>query len=196
MTQVFDLGPAAGRLSALVAGLRDDQLGAPTPCGSYSIEILLDHIDGLARGFLAAARKEDGALTAAPPAPAAGRLGADWRTRIPARLEELAGAWREPAAWEGMTKAGGVELPGAVAGQVALDELVLHGWDLAKASGQPFDCDAESIEAATGLVRMIAPPDQPRDPGLFGPAVEVPDEAGPLDKLLGLSGRDPAWSPA
>ncbi len=38
-----------------------------------------------------------------------------------------------------MTKAGGVDLPGEVAGLVALDELVVHGWDVARATGQAYD---------------------------------------------------------
>ncbi|UJW30888.1 TIGR03086 family metal-binding protein [Saccharothrix sp. AJ9571] len=193
MTQVFDIGPAVRRLKALVSGVREEQLGAPTPCTGYAIETLLDHIHGLSRGFQAAARKDLGPLTAAPPEPRAGALGDDWRTRIPAELDALAEAWRAPGAWDGMTAVGGVELPGAVAGQVALNELLVHGWDLAKATGQPFEADPGEIEVATGFVRMIAPPDQPRDPGLFGPVVEVPEDASALEQLLGLSGRDPSW---
>lgn len=44
----------------------------------------------------------------------------------------MAGAWKDPAAWTGMTRAGGVDLPGEIAAAVAADELVLHGWDLAR----------------------------------------------------------------
>jgi len=44
----------------------------------------------------------------------------------------LAGAWQEPDAWTGMTVAGPVEMPGEIAGLVALNELVIHGWDVAR----------------------------------------------------------------
>ena len=60
------------------------------------------------------------------------------------RWMQLRPAWRVPAAWEGMTQAGGATLPAPIAGQVALNELVVHGWDLARATGQSFD-PAESV---------------------------------------------------
>lgn len=55
-----------------------------------------------------------------------------WRDTLRQRLPALVEAWRSPEAWDGMTRAGGVDLPGEVAGLVALNELVLHGWDLAR----------------------------------------------------------------
>ena len=54
-----------------------------------------------------------------------------------------------------MTAAGGVDLPGEVAGIVALDELVVHGWDLAKATGQPADYDGPGLEAVYALVEQF-----------------------------------------
>jgi uncharacterized protein (TIGR03086 family) len=108
----------------------------------------------------------------------------------------LADAWRDPEAWTGMTKAGGVELPGEVAGLVALDEIVIHGWDIARASGQEYDCDPASLEAVHGFVMQFSEPGQEEArAGLFGPVVEVPDDAPLLDRVIGLTGRDPAWSP-
>jgi uncharacterized protein (TIGR03086 family) len=77
---------------------------------------------------------------------------------------------------------------------VALNELVVHGWDLAVATGQPYRADAESVPACLGFVAPMARPEG--TPGLFGPPVPVPADAPDLDRLLGLSGRDPAWSPA
>ena len=93
-----------------------------------------------------------------------------------------------------MTKAGGVELPGEVAGLVALDEIVVHGWDVAHASGQAYDCDTASLEAVLALVSQFSEPGQEEmRAGLFGPVVEVPEDAPLLDRVIGLTGRDPAW---
>src|SRR5207248_426338 len=131
----------------LVAGAPDEILTAPTPCPDYRLGDLIDHVGGLALAFTAAAEKDAGDATSQAPSGDASRLGDDWRTRIPRDLGRLAEAWRDPEAWTGMTKAGGVELPGEVAGVVALDELVVHGWDVARASGQPYDPDPDLVEA-------------------------------------------------
>jgi uncharacterized protein (TIGR03086 family) len=68
---------------------------------------------------------------------------------------------------------------------------VVHGWDLATALGLPFDARPEDVAACAAWVEAFQPP---RDGGLFGPIVPVPDDAPPLDRLLGLAGRNPAWA--
>jgi uncharacterized protein (TIGR03086 family) len=89
-----------------------------------------------------------------------------------------------------------VDLPGEEAGLVALDELVIHGWDVARASGQPYDCDPASLEAVHGFVAQFSGPGmEEQRAGLFGPVVDVPDDAPLLDRVIGLTGRDPGWSP-
>jgi uncharacterized protein (TIGR03086 family) len=195
----LDLGPATQRLSALVSGVADSQLGDATPCEEMSVAALLDHLSAFAVGFVIAARKDfsDGG-GGRPPAPSGDNLAPDWRTAIPAKLDALAEAWRAPDAWEGMTKAGSLDLPGEVCGVVALDELVLHGWDLAVATGQPYDVEPDHMEAVHGFVTSFeVPPDAPADANqLFGPAIPVPDDAPLLHRTLGKAGRDPAWSPA
>jgi uncharacterized protein (TIGR03086 family) len=95
-----------------------------------------------------------------------------------------------------MTRAGGVDLPGELAGVIALNELVIHGWDVAKASGQGYDIDEASIDGAQPFVAQFSGPGQEEARlGMFGPEVEVPATAPKLDRLLGMAGRDPHWSP-
>ena len=191
-----DLEPAARRLADLVGGVPDELLDASTPCPAYTLGDLLDHIGGAALAFTGAAVKDLGDATSQGPSGDASRLSDDWRTRIPRDLGALADAWRDPAAWTGMTKAGGVELPGEVAGLVALDELVVHGWDVARATGQAYDCDAPSLEAVQAFVSQFSEPGQEEmRAGLFGPVVEVAEDAPLLERVIGLTGRDPAWSP-
>jgi uncharacterized protein (TIGR03086 family) len=191
-----DLTPAARRLADLVSGVPDDTLDAPTPCPDYTVGDLVDHVGGAAVAFTGAAVKDTGNATAQGPSGDASRLGDDWRTRISRDLRRLAEAWRDPAAWTGMTRAGGIELPGEVAGLVALDELVLHGWDIARATGQDYECDLPSLEAVHGFVAQFSGPGQEAArEGLFGPVVDVPADAPLLDRVVGLAGRNPAWSP-
>ena len=193
---LVDLEPATRRMADLVSRVPDELLDGPTPCPAYSLGDLLEHVGGLSLAFTGAAKKETGEAVSQAPSGDASRLGDDWRTRIPRDLAALAEAWRDRAAWNGMTRAGGVELPGEVAGVVALDELVIHGWDVARASGQPYDCDPQLLEVVRGFVEQFSGPDRVEQRGgLFGPVVEVPEDAPELDRVIGLSGRDPAWTP-
>jgi uncharacterized protein (TIGR03086 family) len=191
---MIDLAPAAREVERLLDGVTDDQLTGPTPCPDYSVADLLDHLMGLSLGFVWAARKTPPA-GATGPEPAAENLDPQWRTVLPQRLADLVAAWRDPRAWEGKTEAGGVTLPAEQMGVVALDELVMHGWDLARATGQPFTCDPASTAAVLAFTEVAAQPGAVRD-GLFGPVVPVPEDAPALDRALGLAGRDPAWTPA
>jgi uncharacterized protein (TIGR03086 family) len=192
-----DLRPASARLARLVAGVTDEQLAAPTPCERYRLGDIVEHVGGLSMAFQWAARKAwPDAAGSRPPSGDAARLPADWRTRIPEQLAALGEARQDPQAWQGMTEAGGVALPGEVAGVVALDEVVVHGWDVARASGQPYDVDDATLGVVLGFVS--AAQEQAGGRGsdeLFQPPVPVPDDAPLLDKVIGLTGRDPAWTP-
>jgi uncharacterized protein (TIGR03086 family) len=191
----LDLEPATSALAGIVQNIGDDRLGAPTPCPGADVGALLDHVDGLCRAFTAAAAKTPLDAPGGTGSSSAARLPADWRVRIPARLAELAQAWRDPEAWSGMTAAGGVEMPGEVTALVALDEVVVHGWDLAVATGQPYAVDERMVAAARDFVEGAAAENPEGTPGLFGPPVRVAPEAPALDQLLGLTGRDPVWRP-
>jgi uncharacterized protein (TIGR03086 family) len=193
---MLDLEPATTVLTGVVSTVRDDQLRAPTPCPGSTLGDLIDHVDGLAQAFTAAATKASLAGDSPGPSADASRLGSDWRTRIPQRLAALAAAWRDEAAWTGMTRAGGLDLPGEAAGVVALNEVIVHGWDIAVASGQPYACEAHLLRAAMGFVQQTVAQHPQGTPGLFGPPVAVPASASLLDQLIGLTGRDPAWQPA
>ena len=196
---MLDLGPAADEVIRLLDGVRDDQLDRPTPCADTPVSALLDHLMGLSLAFTWAARKTppdvDRGTVPGPGRATAEHLDPQWRAVLPARLRELVSAWRDPAAWTGATEAGGVRMPAEQLGVVALDEIVLHGWDLARATDQRFGCDAASTAAVLAFTTAAARPENaPRRGGLFGPVVPVPDDAPDLDRAVGLAGRDPAWS--
>jgi uncharacterized protein (TIGR03086 family) len=192
-----DLRPAADRLTAIIRIVPGDRLTAPTPCEGVTVGELLDHIDSLSFAFAAAARKIPLEGGGRPPVPDASRLGSDWRDRIPARLAELAEAWREPSAWTGTAEIGGGVLPAEVAGTSALGEIIVHGWDLAVATGAAYPGDdpalTEAVRRVHQWVGAVAAEHPGGSPGLFGPPVPVPGDAPLLDRLLGLTGRDPGW---
>jgi uncharacterized protein (TIGR03086 family) len=191
MSDLIDLTPAARELVRLLSGVTDDQLTARTPCEEFTLGDLIAHVDDFTSAFAAAAAKDLGPATTGSPDSTG--LGPDWRTRVPAKVEAMAEAWGEPDAWEGTTQAGGVDLPAAVMGRFALDELVIHAWDIARASRQPFICDQRSLDVLEALVT----PQPNGDPsGPFGPPVPVPADAPQLDRVIGYTGRDPHWMAA
>jgi uncharacterized protein (TIGR03086 family) len=190
-----DFGPAAQRLGDLIARVPDDDLGQPTPCPAYTLGDLIQHVGGLALAFAAAAAKDAGPLTDQQPSGDASRLGPDWRTRIPRDLAALARAWREPGAWTGMTRIASMDAPAEMVGATAADELVVHGWDVARATGQPYEAEPEMLAVAGAFLDAFATPDAPAGPEVaFGPARLLPDSEPPLDRLVAMAGRDPAWS--
>jgi uncharacterized protein (TIGR03086 family) len=140
-TSTLDLGPQTTVLARLAEGVTDEQLAGPTPCPEYAVRNLLGHLVGLTVAFRDAGRKDLGVTTDTSPDSALPDIGPGWREELPKVLAELADVWRDPAAWTGMTRAGGVDLPGEIAGLVATDELVIHGWDLARATGQAYTPD-------------------------------------------------------
>ncbi|MGW0041980.1 TIGR03086 family metal-binding protein [Rhodococcus sp. NPDC003348] len=189
---MLDLRPATHAVAGIVRGVRDDQLSAPTPCREYTVADLLDHIDGLALAFTLAARKQP---LEVGPSGRGDRLPDDWRDHIATRLDELAQAWRDEAAWSGNTRAGGVDLTGGEAGRVAMNEVVVHGWDVARATGQSYLVDDASVNGARDFVAQFSGPgtEEARS-GLFGPEVAAPADATPLERLIALTGRDPRWT--
>jgi uncharacterized protein (TIGR03086 family) len=197
---MLDLDPAAREVARLLDGVTDDQLAGPTPCADTPVAALLDHLMGLSLAFTWAARKTTPAEGGSKPGPGLARaehLDPDWRTVLPRRLTELTEAWRDPKAWEGVTEAGGVTMPAERIGVVALDELVLHGWDLARATGQAFTCDPDSTAAVLAFTSASARPEHAAGrEGLFGPVVDVHEDAPAFDRALGFAGRNPAWTPA
>lgn len=186
----IDFGPSTTTMSRLVRGVTDEQLTSPTPCTKYTVADLVDHIGGLTLAFTGAATK-----TPVPGAENGGtgdgsRLEEGWRTRIAADLEVLAAAWRDPAAYDGTTMAGPIEMSGPEAAAVALNEVVVHGWDLAQATGQPFAADEASLETCLGFAQAFSTPETEELRGdAFGPVIDVPADAPALDRLLGLMGR-------
>ncbi|WP_329058157.1 TIGR03086 family metal-binding protein [Streptomyces sp. NBC_00117] len=190
--QMVDFGPQTRIVARLADGVREDQLDLPTPCPDYAVHHLLGHLLGLTVAFGDAGRKNLGPTTDTSPRAQRPDITDGWRDVLAKALDDLAEVWRDPAAWQGMTRAGGVDLPGAVAAMVALDELVVHAWDLAKATGQDYAPDEAALQAAHAFLLQSA--EGPR-PDIFGPVVQVEGSATLLDRAVGLSGRDPGWKP-
>ncbi|MGI5213710.1 TIGR03086 family metal-binding protein [Plantactinospora sp. CA-290183] len=184
---------AATPLIDTVRNIKPDQLAARTPCAEYDVRRLLNHLLFWGPSLEGAGRKE----LVPPPAGAESELdltGGNWAAAVEAQVERVVAAWSEPAAWQGATHMGGpTELPAGLVGGMVVGEFMVHGWDLAQATGQHPDWDGRVVGYAYGEVAKTA--EQGRAMGVYGPEVPVPAYSPEFDRLLGLTGRDPRWTP-
>lgn len=186
---MIDLKPACRRVIDLLAGVADNQLTNPTPCTEYAVSDLIDHLDEVSRGFAAVARKDTGEQTGNDAGPAAANLGDDRREGVAKHMQTLGEAWDDPAAWQGNTRAADLDMPNELWGRIALTEVVVHGWDIAKATDQSFDLPEETLRACLDHVAEFIPHAPVAD--LWGPAVEVPTTAPLFDRVVAMTGRHP-----
>ncbi len=192
-----DLRPAARRAAAVVTGVGGTTSSAPPrPARSSPYGTCSGTSAGWRWACSARARKEVGEGTAQAPGASSGeQLPDDWRESLPHSLADLAVAWSAPDAWTGSsTQAGGITLTGTEGGLVTLDELVVHGWDLARATGQEYELDEPSLRAVHSFLAGAVTEDG--EQGIFGPVVHVGADAPLLDRIVGLAGRNPSWRPS
>ena len=174
IAQLEQLGP---HLGGVVAGITPDQLDNATPCADFTVRGVLEHMIGGATAFAAAFRAEE---------PAEPDLCEPLGSFGPT-LADLVAAITAPGALERTVRAPFGEVPGdTFARFVALDGLV-HGWDLATATGQRYDPPDELVAAADVFARQTIDP--LRDGHAFAVAVEPAAGAPPIERLANYTGR-------
>lgn len=178
-----DLDRALDAAEAVVAAIQPGQWASPTPCTELDVRQVVNHIVSGNLLFAALVRGE--------PRPERGEdhLGHDPLGAFQAAGRRLHDAFARPGALEENYTAPFGSGPGSALVHVRTVELLAHGWDLARATGQqasfPEDV-AERTLAATQ--RMMAT--RPQGPGApFSPEVPVPDDASAIDRLAGFLGR-------
>jgi uncharacterized protein (TIGR03086 family) len=169
--------PILTAVAEVVRGTEDDQRDDPTPCAGWDVRALAAHVCQV--------------VTAVELAGRGGPIPAELWSREPAGadFDAAARAWDEPPA--GPIDMGGQQMPAEVVAAMLAADLVLHGWDLARATGQDWEVPAAAAEQAGQFLAGFAA--QGREMGLFAEPVPVVAHATALDRALGLSGRDPAW---
>ena len=175
--------------AAVLDMLRSTDLDRPTPCASWSVRDVVNHMvggmgyfAGLAETGAATDRGDDTDCTA-------GDFAAIFRQEA----ERLVAAFRAPGVMTKPMKMRIGEVPGSVCVWIAAGDVFTHGWDLAKAIGQPTDLEPD---VAARLLAQIEPilPDTVRGPdgeAAFGPRVEIASSAPAADRLAAFEGRRP-----
>jgi uncharacterized protein (TIGR03086 family) len=164
-------------------------LDRPTPCASWNVRDVVNHIVG-GTGFFAELA-EKGTVT--DHGDGADYTATDFAATFRREAERLIAAFRAPGAMTKPMKLPFGELPGSVCVWIAAGDIFTHGWDLAKATGQPTDLEPD---VAACLLAQIEPilPDGMRGPdgeAAFGPRVEITDSAPAADRLAAFEGRHP-----
>ncbi|MDH6706468.1 uncharacterized protein (TIGR03086 family) [Kitasatospora sp. MAA19] len=178
---------AAARVADAVPA--DRPLDGPTPCPEFDTRALVNHwVLYTSHGLEHRARRTELPEELVDHDFAA---GPGWAADYAAQLDRAVAAWADPAAWEGDVDLGGSPVPAAGIARMLIAELVLHGWDVARAVGGRIDVDEELALLVLAIVEENA--ELYRQYGGFAEAVTVPDSAPALDRALAASGRDPRW---
>jgi uncharacterized protein (TIGR03086 family) len=174
----------------VVKGIRKKDLTASTPCAQWNVKQLMNHVVGtlwLAEGLFNDRKPR---YAVAPGALPKSDLVGDDPSKAYAKASRVAldAAAREGAI-DGVHDTPLGAMPGiALAGFTTMDVLV-HGWDIATATGQGFDPDDDLISFVTAFAKQ-AITDATRKPTI-GPAVRAPRGATPIEKLVAYLGRTP-----
>jgi uncharacterized protein (TIGR03086 family) len=187
-----EMTAAAGAASGVVDGVRPEQFGDPTPDAEWDVRTLLNHIilwtshslERRANGESVAPELMEKDFAAEP----------DFAAAYRAQLDRALAAWSDPATWDRELNVMGSPTPASDVASLMVAEMVLHGWDLAAATGQRYAVDDAAATAALAAVEANA--DMFRQYKGFAEPVAVPADAPVLDRTLALSGRDPDWTPA
>jgi uncharacterized protein (TIGR03086 family) len=188
------IAAAAEQAARVVAGVPGHPMDAPTPCADWDLRTLVNHVilwtaysaECRAHGESVAEELMSRDFTADP----------GFVPDYAAQLGRAVAAWSDPAAWERHLGVMDGSTPAADVADLLMAEMVLHGWDVARATGQRYDCD-DAVAAAV-LATVEAQGELFRQYQGFAAVVPLPGEqerATDLDRALCLSGRDPRWQP-
>ena len=171
-------------VAGLLAGIRPDQLAAPTPCADLAVSGVVRHLFGVADRLVAMGAGHP-AESVPPSIPA---LPDDVVETYRGRIEQGRQAWADPASLDRLVEAPFGRVPGAVVLGVYLAENLTHGWDLASATGQDPEADPAPVAPAYATMQRALPASG-REGFPFDAPVEPAADAGPTERLANSSGR-------
>jgi len=185
-----EMSAAMAEAARVVTGVpQDADLDGPTPCTDWDLRTLLNHT--ILWTSYSAERRAHGESVSEDLMSKDFTADPGYRDDYARQVARAAQAWGAPAAWQGELSVMGNAMPAADVGGMLLMETVLHGWDVARATGQEYHADDAVARAALEVVQAQAA--MFRQYQGFADEVTVGDGAPALDRALGLAGRDPAW---
>ena len=175
------------RTGEVVDRLEPGDLGKATPCTEWSVRAVLNHVTGGATMF--AECVEGGSVPDDRLGQLMGgdNLGDDYKGAFHAASDRARAAFSTDGALEKIVKLPFGEMPGGVALNIAIMDVMTHAVDMAKATGQTID-DEEILQTALEVGRQLITDDF-RMPGVFDAEQPAPPNASTADKLLAFAGR-------
>jgi uncharacterized protein (TIGR03086 family) len=172
----------AAAMTDRIAAVPDDRWSAPAPCEGWTARDVVRHLvetPAMFFGLIGEPPPSDGPSVDDDPLGAFAHV----RDAVQAALDDPAIADKEyEGAFGKNTFAGGVA-------QFLCADLVVHGWDLARAAGLDERMDPDEVHA---LYEGMLPMDEAmRGPGAFGPKIEPPPDADEQTRFLCFLGRQP-----
>lgn len=175
-----NLVDALETIGLLIAQVSPEQWSNPTPCEEWDVRGLVDH---LVRGNLTFGSALAGHPPVQPEHPGQA-LGAAYQTSVAVLLD----AFRVPGVMEKVVTVPFGSVPGIVALHLRIVEALVHGWDLAQATGQPLRVSGEVAEQelafTNGKLGDVREGSRP-----FGPPQPAPEDAPAIDRLAACLGR-------
>lgn len=162
----------------VLRGLKAPDRLAATPCARFTVHDVVDHLLGSVSTL--------GAMAGATIVPGTG--GAP-ESLVADAAQQALEAWRTRGI-DGVVMVGAGEMPAAIAADILSIELLVHAWDLARATSQPVTVSDALTEYVLGLARDVITP-QMRDGDRFAPEAAVGPDADVLERLVAFTGRTP-----
>jgi len=171
----------------VVNACSDEQMANPSPCVGWTVRDVLNHITGGATMFAISA--EQGSVPDEMLGQLMGgdNLGDDPKGAWLVAANRAMLAFEQPGVLEKTVKLPFGEMPGGVALNIAVFDVLTHAVDIARASGQTID-NTELIETALGFGHQMIGPEL-RIPGVFDPEQPIAADAPAEDRLLAFAGR-------
>ena len=180
---------AAETARAVTGAAKTAPLDTKTPCPDWDLRTLLNHT--ILWTAYSAERRAHGESVAEDLMSKDFTAEPGYAETYQAQIAKAVHAWSDPEAWAGDRSVMGGAMPAADIAAMLIMEMVLHGWDVAKATGQDYHCSGELAQAVLQTVQ--AQGDMFRRYQGFAAIVPVPDDAPAFDRALGLAGRNPSW---
>jgi uncharacterized protein (TIGR03086 family) len=180
------LAQACASTRAVLARIRPGQLGDPTPCASWDVRALINHFVGTPSWAAAAVATGDGSA-----APDRDYVSGDYLASYDAAVRTALDSFAAPGALDRAVVLPFGALPGAALLGILAQEQFTHGWDLARAAGQPTDLDPGLARELLARSEALITDDfrGPDGAAYFGPATQAPPGASAADRLAAFLGR-------